>query len=396
MRLTDAHALLADTAGAPPGAAAMRIVHCFRSPVGGLFRHVRDLVEAQDRAGNRVGIICDSTTGGAYEDKLFADIAPNLALGLKRTPMRRQIAPSDLAATWRLLRQIRSSHPDILHAHGAKGGAYARVIGTLLRASGTRVARIYTPHGGSLHYDAHSLGGRVYFLVERVLSWMTDAFIFVSQYEADAYASKVGRTRRPVALVRNGLRPEEFEPVTPALDARDFLYIGMLRDLKGPDVFISALARIAEHTGRAPSALIVGAGDDKERYQAMTAELGLTDSIEFRAPMPAREAFALAKAVVVPSRAESMPYIVLETIAAGVPIVATNVGGIPEIFGPNADLLVPPSDAGELANAMMALMAKPHVARQTAERLKSHIRALFTVDAMANAVAAVYRTATSH
>ena len=68
--------------------------------------------------------------------------------------MRRQVAPSDIAATWRLLREVRALNPDILHAHGAKGGAYARVIGTLLRASGSRVARIYSPHGGSLHYDA--------------------------------------------------------------------------------------------------------------------------------------------------------------------------------------------------------------------------------------------------
>ena len=67
--------------------------------------------------------------------------------------MRRQIAPSDIAATFRTMRQVRALDPDILHAHGAKGGVYARVIGTLLRASGVRVARIYSPHGGSLHYD---------------------------------------------------------------------------------------------------------------------------------------------------------------------------------------------------------------------------------------------------
>jgi glycosyltransferase involved in cell wall biosynthesis len=309
--------------------------------------------------------------------------------------MRRQIAPSDLAATWRLLKEIRLLDPDVLHAHGAKGGAYARIIGTLLRASGSRVARIYTPHGGSLHYDPRSLGGRFYFLAERVLGWMTDAFIFVSQYEADAYASKVGKPRKPTTLVRNGLRPEEFEPVTPASDARDFLYIGMLRDMKGPDVFISALALMRERTGRAPTALIVGAGDDKPRYQAMTVDLGLSDAIEFREPMPVRQAFALAKAVVVPSRAESMPYIVLETIAAGVPIIATNVGGIPEIFGDDADLLIPPGDAGELASAMSAIMIKPHEARQTAERLKAHVRRFFTIEAMVNTVAAVYRTATA-
>jgi glycosyltransferase involved in cell wall biosynthesis len=372
----------------------MRIVHCFRSPVGGLFRHVRDLVEAQARNGHRVGIICDSSTGGAFEDELFASLAPSLALGLRRMPMRRQIAPSDLAASWRLLREIRRLEPDILHAHGAKGGAYARVIGTLVRMSGTRVARIYTPHGGSLHYDARRLSGRVYFAAERVLGWMTDAFIFVSQYEAEAYAEKVGRTRKPVVLVRNGLRPEEFAPVAAAPDARDFLYIGMLRDLKGPDVFIEALAEIQRRSGRGPTAFIVGAGDDKPRYEAMVNQRGLASTVTFRDPMPARAALAMAKAVVVPSRAESMPYIVLETIAAGVPMIATRVGGIPEIFGEEAHRLVAPGDAIALAEAMMALAGSPDAARIGAERLKARVAALFTVEAMAATVESAYRAVT--
>src|SRR5581483_10161516 len=183
----------------------LRIVHCFRSPLGGIFRHVADLVEEQARAGHAVGVICDSTTGTALEEDVLKRLAPKLALGIRRTPMRRQVSPSDLAATWRLLREVRSLNPDILHAHGAKGGAYARTIGTLLRAFGLRVARIYSPHGGSIHYDPKSLSGRVYFALERVLGWMTDAFIFVSHYEADTYAAKIGKPRSPSAIVLNGL-----------------------------------------------------------------------------------------------------------------------------------------------------------------------------------------------
>ncbi len=372
----------------------MRIVHCFRSPVGGLFRHVRDLVEAQARSGHEVGIVCDSSTGGAFEERLFEGIRPSLALGLRRMPMRRQIAPSDVGAIRNVFKQIRGLSPDVLHAHGAKGGAYARVIGTLLHASGSRVARVYTPHGGSLHYDERTLGGRVYFAAERVLARMTDAFVFVSRYEADAFATKVGRTRRPVVPAVNGLRPEEFEPVTPAADARDFLYIGMLRDLKGPDVFIAALAAMRAATGRMPSAWIVGAGEDKPRYEAMVAELGLTDAVGLAEPMPAREAFRLARTVVVPSRAESMPYIVLETIAAGVPIVATRVGGIPEIFGDDADLLVPAGDTDALARAMRAVSDDPDTAHATAARLKARVGETFTIEAMAAAVDGAYRTVT--
>jgi glycosyltransferase involved in cell wall biosynthesis len=372
---------------------ALRIVHCFRSPIGGLFRHVADLTQEQARNGHSVGIICDSSTGGEYEERLFERLMPSLALGLKRFPMRRQVSPSDLAATWRLMREIRSLNPDILHAHGAKGGAYARMIGAILRASGTRVARIYTPHGGSLHYDPHTLGGRVYFTTERLLELMTEALIFVSGYEANAYRLKVGPPRPPVTLARNGLRPEEFEPITPDTDAVDFLYIGMLRDLKGTDVFIDALAEIGRREGTAPRAMIVGDGPDRTKYQEAVRNLDLGRTTLFHAPMPARDAFRKARVVVVPSRAESMPYIVLETIGAGVPLIATRVGGIPEIYGPYSDQLVAPSDIAALAGAMLGAAKNPQEARTKADALRAHIQPLFSIEAMAGSIAGAYRQA---
>lgn len=368
----------------------LRIVHCFRAAVGGVFRHVRDLAAAQSSAGHAVGMICDSTTGGAYEEELFAGIAPQLALGLWRVPMRRQIAPSDIAATYRLMQQVRALDPDILHAHGAKGGAYARVIGTLLRASGARVARIYSPHGGSLHYDMTGLGGRVYFAAERLLERMTDAFIFVSRFEADAYAAKVGAPRKPARIVRNGLRPEEFEPVAPRPDASDFLFVGELRDLKGPDVFIEALACLHRDGGSAPTAVIVGSGDAKSRCQALVREHGLSASVVFLPPMPVREAFARGRIMVVPSRAESMPYIVLETAAAGLPLVATKVGGIPEILGEATESLVPPGDASALAAAMRDVRDNLPAASRRAAALRASIQPVFSVAAMASAINSVY------
>ena len=74
-----------------------------------------------------------------------------------------------------------------------------------------------------------------------------------------------------------------------------------------------------------------------------------------------------------------MPYVVLEAIAAGLPLIATRVGGIPEIFGAESGRLVAPGETGELANAMAAMLAAPEAAQAAAERLKAQIRATFTV-----------------
>ncbi len=367
----------------------LRIVHCFRSPVGGIFRHVRDLVVAQAAAGHLVGILCDSSTGGEYEDALFEAIRPHLALGLIRIPMRRAITPGDLLTLYRTFNEIRKLRPDVLHSHGAKGGAYARIIGSALRVSGSGVARLYCPHGGSIHYDAGSLKGRLFFSLERFLESMTDRLVFVSRYEADGYREKVGEPRCPWSLVYNGLSPEEFEPVVEHADAADFLYIGMMRDLKGPDVFLDALSLINKG-GRSTNAHFVGDGPDKPAYVSQIESLGLANCVTVHDAMPARRAFAMAQVVVVPSRAESMPYIVLEAVAAGRPIVTTNVGGIPEIFDDATSELVKPGDANALAHAMLAALNNPDRVEDGlagAQKLKRR----FSVSVMVDAVEQAYR-----
>lgn len=370
---------------------ALRIVHCFRSPVGGIFRHVRDLTEAQVAAGHKVGIVCDSTTGGDYEEKLFAGMRHLLALGVHRTPMQRHIGPGDLASAWRTFRIIKGLQPDIIHGHGAKGGVYARLFGSLLRVSRSRVARLYSPHGGSLHYDEGTLTGKLFFRLEALMARFTDHLLFVSDYERRAYRTKVGEPPVPNSLVYNGLRPEEFKPVPATPGAADLLYIGMMRDLKGPDIFIDAVGMAQKRLGRTLSAVMVGAGEDLPKYREQVRSLGLADRIAFHPPMPARQAFALARIVVVPSRAEAMPYIVLEALGAGKPVIAAAVGGIPEIFGEGSPALVPPDAsvlAGKIAEAVGDTVAYAATMPSLAE-----LKRRFGADVMASQIEAAYRGA---
>ncbi len=367
----------------------LRIVHCVRAPIGGIFRHVVDLATAQTEAGHSVGIVCDSLTGGPFEAAWIARVAPRLAFGITRFPMRRALSPADIAATWRLWNHVAGLEPDVLHGHGSKGGSFARLIGTALRLKGRRPARIYCPHGGSLHFDPASPEGRIYFLLERILERMTDGLVFVSDYERRCYVDKVGRPRCATTLAYNGLHPDEFEPIVEAPGAVDFLHIGMLRDLKGTDVFIRAIATLRDR-GRDTHALIVGIGDERERYEAMVRDLGLSDRVTFRDPMPMREALTLARAVVLPSRAESLPYVVLETIAADMPLIATRVGGIPEIYEGLTERLVTPGDVGALATAMERHLAHPREVYEFTSRLRRSLAERFTVDTMMRTIEAFY------
>ncbi|WP_051460098.1 glycosyltransferase family 4 protein [Methylopila sp. 73B] len=374
-----------------PSDSPLRIVHLVRSPVGGIFRHIADLATAQAAAGHQVGFVCDSLTGGAFEAERITALEPHLALGAFRLPIARQIAPSDVTALARVHRRLAPLAPDVVHSHGAKGGVFGRVTGAWLNRA-KPVARIYAPHGGSLHFDPATAEGRIYFAIERALETVSDVLVHVSEYERRAYVDKVGAPRCQAVVVRNGLTPPEFEAVAPAPDASDFLYLGMLRDLKGPDVFIEALALLARD-GAAATGTIVGDGPDEARYRGLVAERGLAAHVRFLPPRPAREAFATARAIVVPSRAESMPYVVLEAIAAGLPILATDVGGIPEIFGPFSGDLLPPGDAAALAAAMGRLMADAGRARGMARERRAHIAGEFALSSMASRIETVYRDA---
>jgi glycosyltransferase involved in cell wall biosynthesis len=367
----------------------MRIVHCFRSPVGGIFRHVRDLAEHHSQAGHQVGIICDSSTGGEHEDKLFAQIRPHLALGLERLPIGRSVGLGDLAALKHTYNHIKALRPDILHGHGAKGGVVARVIGSILRVQRYRVARLYSPHGGSLHFRPRTFSGEAVFMAERILERGTEAISFVCDYERSTYEAKVGRPSCDAVRIYNGISDREFGAVPTSADGADFAYIGMLRDMKGPDVFIDAFAEVERLLGRPLSGRIIGDGPDEQKYRGMLEQKGLSGRVTMLPAMPVREAFTKAGIVVIPSRAEAMPYIVLEALAAEKTVIASRVGGIPEVLGHDSAALVEPGNATALANVMVTALATPDWAKRTMPPQES-FQSRFSASVMAAQVEDLY------
>jgi glycosyltransferase involved in cell wall biosynthesis len=364
----------------------LNVLYVLRAPVGGLFRHVVDLARGVAARGHRVGLIADAITGGAQAETTLAALAPELALGLSRVAMSRQIGPRDLTALAHVARRAAEVEADVVHGHGAKGGAYARL------AAARRALRVYTPHGGSLHYRWSSPTGAVYLALERALLRRTDLFLFESAYGLDVFRAKVGDPGAAARVVHNGVSEAEFAPVAPDPQATDLAFIGELRALKGIDVLLEAIALLAQG-GLPVTATIVGDGPDRAALQAQAAAQGLATRVRFVGAKPARAGFALGRLLVVPSRAESLPYIVLEAAAAAVPLIATRVGGIPEIFGPDAADLVAPGDPAALADAIRAALQHPNTASDAALRLQARVRAGFSAGAMAQAVLAGYAQA---
>jgi glycosyltransferase involved in cell wall biosynthesis len=362
-----------------------KIVHVTRTPVGGIFRHILDLAAGQAERGHDIGIVCDSTTGGERAAAALAAIAPRMKLGVSRLPIQRELSPADLSAFVRVKRHLAALGADVLHGHGAKGGAFVRLT------SAASAIRVYTPHGGSLHYGRHTLRGVVYGTLERILMNRTDLFLFESAFARDTYRTIVGTPRGIVSVVANGIGTAEMQPVEPVADAADIVNVGEFRHIKGTDVLIDAVAEL-HRMGRKVSLAIAGDGEEAEALRAQVARLGLTGSVRFLGHTPARRAFGFGHLLVVPSRADSLPYVVIEAGGAGIPMIASNVGGIPEIFGPEVEL-VPPDNPVQLAKAVAAAIDNPEATRAAADRLRQRVAQSFSQDAMVEGVLAGYDAA---
>jgi glycosyltransferase involved in cell wall biosynthesis len=365
---------------------SLNILHVLRAPVGGLFRHVVDLARRQAACGHQVGVIADSRSGGPQAEATLADLTKMLRLGLSRVPMSRQLGASDLPAVAHVGKRAAETAADVIHGHGAKGGAYARL------ARYRHAIRVYTPHGGSLHFGWSTPAGFFYLLVERMLMRRTHLFLFESAFGRDVFHSKVGEPATLTRVVHNGVNRTEFEPIVRKPEATDLIFIGELRVLKGVDVLLDALALLARD-GTRVSLTVVGEGPDRAAFERRAAEQGLGEMVHFAGSMPARSAFALGRVLVVPSRAESLPYVVLEAAAAGVPMIATNVGGVPEIFGSESGELVTPGDAPALALAIARSLRDDDSMRGVALRLQRRVAEDFSAEAMTDAVLAGYRGA---
>ena len=179
----------------------------------------------------------------------------------------------------------------------------------------------------------------------------TDLFLFESAFARNTYQRTIGTPKGLVRCVFNGVTATEFDPVVKAEDATDLIYVGEFRHIKGADLLIDAVAKLRAG-GRPVTLTLAGDGEESESLKAQVEQLGLGDAVRFIGHVKARYGFSKGSLLVVPSRGDSMPYVVIEAAAAGIPMVAANIGGIPEIFGPHGDALFPPSNAAAMADAI--------------------------------------------
>ncbi|SIP95660.1 Glycosyltransferase involved in cell wall bisynthesis [Rhizobium sp. RU20A] len=369
----------------------MRILQLLEPSGGGSGRHFVDLCRGLAARGHAVEAVYSPLRAeeGFVRELKALPIDRVHAVAMTRAP-----GPSDLAA-FRQIRRILKAGPrfDIIHGHSSKTGALAR-----LRLPGPHVPRVYTPHAFRTMDPTLGSKGRLLFGgIESLLGrGFTDALICVSRDEYD-HALALGLPARRLHVIVNGTaapRPDMAETVRAAFgipkSALVIGFVGRLSPQKAPERLVTAFTSIA---AKRPEAhlLMIGSGELEKPLRAQIAAAGLSGRIHLTAAFTGPQAIPAFDLLAMPSRYEAMSYVMLEAVAAGKPIVTTNVGGATTavVDGETGLIVANSDDTSPLANALVTATAPDRLAALTAASTAR--RDLFSLDRMIEETEAVYR-----
>lgn len=382
----------------PDRRAKIRIVRIFsRLNVGGPSLHVIHLAVGLAPLGYETRLVVGRETGreGSLLDLALArgvDVLALPGLGRDLRPLGDLRA---LVGLWRLLRRVR---PHVVHTHTAKAG----VLGRLAAFAARVPVVVHTYHGHVLRGYFGRAASAAMRALERALGALSSALVTVSgSVRDDLAALGVARSERirvvPLGLEldalaadlpRGGLRePAGFGPDAPLVGL-----VGRLAPIKDAPTFLHAARALLE---RRPDVRfsVVGDGDERAALESLARALGLGSAVCFhgwRHDLPA--VYGDLDVVVNCSRNEGTPVALIEALAAGRPVVATAVGGTPDLLGRGAfGTLVPAGDASALASAIERLLADSAGAHARAQAGRAHVLAHHGVDRLVRDLDGLYR-----
>lgn len=372
----------------------MKIAYLITLPeLGGAQSHVRHLLASIDRSQDEALLM---TSGEGW---LTAEAE---GLGVRTYPLehlKRNISPwHDLRALVEILGVLRRERPDVLHIHSSKAGILGRLAGRL--AGVPRV--VFTAHGFSFHERLKPATLQGYVWLEKTLAPMADVIIPVSNYDRQrALAFGVGEPGRLVTI-HNGIDTGRFrpDPVKRAAKRRelgfegDEVLVGMVARFAFPkDHELLLLATQALLEREQARLVLIGSGPEFPRIQLLAHELGIAERVLFlgdRLDVP--ELLGALDVFVLASRFEALPMTIIEAMAAGLPVVASDVGGSKELVETGkSGLLVPSGDVEGMRGAIERLVQDPVMRRELGEAACRRAHERFDLAQMARRVRELYR-----
>jgi glycosyltransferase involved in cell wall biosynthesis len=353
-------------------AARRRLLLASQPLSAGVPRHVLDLVELIDRRAWEVDVACPPAS------TLWQALAGREGVRLHRLGAARRPAPSDIVSLARLVRLARSA--DVVHLHSAKTGFVGRLAAAL---AGGASRCVYTPHAWSF-WAADGVEAALYLRLERLAARWCRAIVAVSRDERDAgIAARVGRPEQ-YRVIPNGVDVARFDLPRDPVPGR-VLFLGRLARQKRPDLAVQALARFD-----GAELQVANEGPERAAVERLAAELGVADRVRFlgyRDDVPAL--LSQAACLLLTSDYEGASFTVLEAMAAGVPVVATRVGGVDEALD-GAGVVVEPGDAAAVAAGLERVLGDLVAAERLGEAGRRRARERFTRERMVADTVALY------
>lgn len=375
--------------------------------IGGTKRHLHELSVGLHARGWHVEVACPRVRAEAHGDTSFWDDLSVAGIPLRPLPMERKVASRvNAEAIGTLARMIREASPriDVVHAHSAIGGAVARLAVLVAGLSGRRPAVVYTPHGFAF-LDGSPARRRGFLAVERILGLTTDRVIGVSPTEAEvAWRRRVVPRERAVAIP-NGIDPTTMPTSADGVRARAeegwdtspvVMTVARMTPQKDPSTWLRVAARIAASRSDVRFVWVWG-GETAQEVRDEAHRLGIADRVDFVGYRPdARRLVAGANVFLLTSRFEGLPYSLIEALAVGVPVVATDVTGTRDVVRHGVTgLLSPAGDVEGLASHVLSMLRDPKRAAALATAGREDVVQRFSIDTMVEATARVYRTVAS-
>jgi glycosyltransferase involved in cell wall biosynthesis len=349
-------------------------------PDGGAARHVVDLAHGLDPDRYAVDLACLEGSQPWIELEGAGHVTRHRLGGSHGRP-----GVADFGDLPLLLRL--AARADVTHAHSSKAGFLTR-LAAALRAGGRQRA-IFTPHGWSF-WAADRAERAVYLALERLAARWCRALVAVSAAErAAGLAARVGRPDQ-YRVIHNGIDLEPFAR-DPHPQAGRILFVGRLRGPKRVELALEALRRVLAAVPEA-TLDVAGEGPLRGELEQLATRLGVAERVRFLGSRSDLPGLLLdAQCLVLASDYEGCPLSVLEAMAAAVPVVATSVGGIPElVVDGETGILTPPGDAERLATALREVLSPPGRARLLGENGRDRARRLFSRERMVADTCALY------
>jgi glycosyltransferase involved in cell wall biosynthesis len=358
----------------------MRILYIItKSEVGGAQRHVLQLIRGMRERGHVIGLMCHPGGWLVQEaEKLGVTVYPNAHFKNSYNPLHA------LRTIRSIARGVAAFKPDLVTLHSSSAGFLSRM------AIRNKIPTVFTAHSWAFTDGSPRFRRIVAIITEKLAAPFASKIICVSKYDVELARRYHIVPARKLIAIYNGTEIEPL-PVKQASEMVKLLFVGRLAYPKRTDLLIDSFAALPDTVRAKTTLTIVGDGPQKESLIQRVKSKKLTDHILFRsiAPSEVSAYFRDADIFVLLSKHEGFPMTILEAMAAGVPVIASKVGGIPEEIDSTCGVLVP-NNVAAVSAAFTTLITDPSKRLSMGTAAYERAATLFSVERFISETEKVY------